>query len=170
MFMQSIYKKAKERGAAIIEYALLLAFVAIIGSALLMPNSIPDSISKVIDRIEELLDGEASGGDGGEEEGPTEPEEKPDPEPGEPGEGGEGGSENPDVPPPTAEQEQEAIDKLGELKKQYDALNKKEDKEEAESIREQYKSLYHEYKKKGYDLNGIPGDPHGDGQWNKKNK
>ena len=157
MFMQAIRKNLKQKGAAIVEYAILLAFVAIIGAALLGPTSIPDSIDKVVTNIVELLGGKAPD-TGGEEKPPTEPEEKP---------GTGGGSETPT--PPTAEQEQAAIDELTSLRNKFVEATQQGNNDEAKEIKEQYKVAYDKFKKQGYNLNGIPASPNPDGWWDKKN-
>lgn len=51
------WMKAKmgQRGAALVEYAVLLAFVAVIAAAFLTEGSLAGSITGIIDRIETIL-------------------------------------------------------------------------------------------------------------------
>ena len=64
------WMKAKlgQRGAALVEYAVLLAFVAVIAAAFLTEGSLADSIKGIITRIETILSGaeeKANGTTGG---------------------------------------------------------------------------------------------------------
>lgn len=66
------WMKAKmgQRGAALVEYAVLLAFVAVIAAAFLTEGSLADSIKGIITRIETILSGakdqaNGTGGAGG---------------------------------------------------------------------------------------------------------
>lgn len=47
--------KLGQKGAAIVEYALLLAFVAIIGAVLLGDNGLSDHITTIINNITGLM-------------------------------------------------------------------------------------------------------------------
>ena len=61
------WMKAKmgQRGAALVEYAILLAFVAVIGAAFIgsTDGSLAGNINKIVDSIKSLL-GQAAGTDG----------------------------------------------------------------------------------------------------------
>ena len=63
------WMKAKmgQRGAAIVEYAILLAFVAVIGAAFIGKGSgtLAGNITKIIDDIKNLLSGAAGNGTNG---------------------------------------------------------------------------------------------------------
>lgn len=66
------WMKAKlgQRGAALVEYAVLLAFVAVIAAAFLTEGSLADYIKGIITRIETILSGaeeKANGTNGGSE-------------------------------------------------------------------------------------------------------
>ena len=165
MFMQAIRKNLKQKGAAIVEYAILLAFVAIIGAALLGPTSIPDSIDKVVTNIVELLGGKTPD-TGGEEKPPTE-QEKPTPEVPEilkPVDG-----EDKDIADMTSD---EMYDTMYALHNRYQELQKPEysdlqgKDERINQMTKKYEDLYTEYKK-AHKTNGIPGSISGNGQWGK---
>ena len=52
--------KMGQRGAALVEYAILLAFVAVIGAAFLAQGGLSQSIKNIIDAIGRLLSSASS--------------------------------------------------------------------------------------------------------------